>query len=1113
MPHRSTRIASWAAVLAALLVAVPAGAGTTRIVRPLDRPAKESLERFTARPFPHLLRKGAVRPPAGGAAQSGNARWEDAIAAPTICRSQPRLFSEHGRDPDEALRRLRALREEAPPETVRILALRVDFAKDSALDESTGDGKFDLRSNEDAKIAVDPPPHNKLYFERHLEALRRYYGVQTNGGLVLEYDVYPAESDSAYHLPDTQRYGPWIFSVSSDSILTRAERFVRESVMLADSLDAAIEWTRYNSFLVFHAGADFQGDVRQDTPYDIPSFNLFLGDSLEVIVGGEDSVRVNLVMVVPETVSQDEFLGALNGVMAHEFGHQLGFFDLYDVFTGLPVVGSFSLMDSGEGMFALLADPTDTTQIVAVRGALPASVDPFHRVVFPFFKTRLHEGVDGEIHALRGVLESGELLYLPIHLAEYFLAEARPIDYNGDEQVILRADPETGVILGPEPADAGAEDPLARLEYDYLLPGGGVIVWHIDELAATTGLNSPYGSVNIFSDRLGVDVEEADGIQDIGTASSEFFGGPFDPFHLGGFTRFDPTTVPNTQTNDRTETGIGIEVLDSVAVTMRISVGRPRQAEGFPLAFIGTAVPEALNQADLDGDGYDEILMAAGAGLFGLRWDGSGFADGGERVLISSFPAALEEGPRVAFDWNGAPAGTPVILARAGGQAWWIDGATASLIGKWPDDPRRAWVSAGPIPTGEVLVAGTRLGKLVGLRPRGGTADRLWEISSPGAEDSLTALAAGRIDPDGPALIAAGTADGSVVLASAGDLAETPGFVRGWPQRIGQGPVVDLLALSAPLRFGEAPRTLVLASTLDGRVDLREISGGSAPGWPKTVADTLAGAPALGDLDGDGILEVCAVTRAGDVHLWDLSGASEPGWPRSLWEPDRFRRPEGKSGPRIWDLGVDGDLELVVMRGDGILMALGFDGEAEAGWPFATGANAASGPIRLVSPSGKSLWYATNALNDSLIALSGIPPARFADPIDEAVLGTYPGPGVDRSRSGIYPGALAPIPRGADEFLSEASVIFHPNPVKGDRLRIRYVLGGTASMRCTAYDLSGRRVAATEWTGQAGAGGDLHEWDLADLAPGVYVMRLDVNGEGEAAGESRSLTRTVAVVR
>ena len=578
-------LAFFAAVLLGILSNPAITEARQLTVRPRSASEARFAEPWTPRDFPHLLSRGTFARLPDPGATGGNARWCETTKRPSIARQMPRMLSDLGSDPTGAMRAMRSLHAEASPETVRILAIRVDFLNDTAADESTGDGRFDLRAADSAKVAVDPPPHNRAYFSAQLEALRRYYDVQTHGGLVLEYDVYPQEADSSYHLSDTATYGPWIFSVSSDSILSRADRLVRNSLQLADSLDASIDWKRYQSFLIFHAGADFQGDIRRDTNYDIPSFNLGLGDSMDVVVGGADSVKINLVMVVPETVSQDGFTAALNGVMAHEFGHQLGFFDLYNVFSGSPVVGLFSLMDSGESMYATVADPYDSTQVVAVRGVLPASIDPWHRLLFPFFKLTMHEPSDGDIVELPGVLQQNDLLYRPIHLAEYYLCETRPLSYQADSLWVLRADPETGVVLGPESADGDSSDALSRLNYDFLLPGGGMLIWHIDELAASSGLASDFGSVNIFNDRRGVDVEEADGIQDIGTASSEYTGGPYDPFFKGGFSEFGPGTVPNTSTNDGTETGLEFSVLDTVGVTMRVRIGAPRELPGFPLGF------------------------------------------------------------------------------------------------------------------------------------------------------------------------------------------------------------------------------------------------------------------------------------------------------------------------------------------------------------------------------------------------------------------------------------------------------------------------------------------------------------------------------------------------
>ena len=1101
-------------VLAALGAALVLIAGDGPAAR-LDRRVRESAARipstFQPREFPHLLTRGEMRPPAqGSTSKAGNARRSMATGLPSVTRGMPRWMQDRGTDPESALRSLRAEREEAVPETVRILAIRVDFANDGAGDESTGDGRFDLRSNEDAKIPVDAPPHNKNYFTSHLEAVRRYYDVQTSGGLVLEYDIYPQEVDSVYHLSDTRRYGPWIFSVSSDSILTRAERFVRESVEIADSLEPAIDWKKYQSFLVFHAGADFQGDVRQDTSYDIPSFNLSLGDSLEVIVGGEDSVRVNLVMVMPETVSQDDFLGALNGVVAHEFGHQLGFFDLYDVFTGLPVVGSFSLMDSGEGMFAVIPDPNDSTNVVAVRGALPASVDPFHRWIFPFFPVRAHQADDGETVNLPAVLEANDLLYTPIHLSEYYLAETRPIDYNGDGQVILRTDPETGVILGPEPAEDAPDDSQARLEYDYLLPGGGVLIWHIDELAAITGLSSPYGSINIFSDRLGVDVEEADGIQDIGTASSEFFGGPYDPYFLGGYTRFGPNTVPDTATNDGSETGIQMEVADSAGVSMRIRVGHPHLLPGFPIGFEGASAPEALNREDLDGDGVEEILVTAGRTILAMTSDGDGFANDGERILFAALPGVIDEGVAVTHEWLGETHPEPYVLARSAHRAYWFEGWSGALIGSWPEDTTVAKVTAGPLSANGVIFVGTGDG-VVALAPDGPTANILWTASVSAVPDTVVSLAAGWTDPAGSFYLAAGTKAGRVAFGSLAVPDDTQAPER-WPSftnDAGAGPIRELLIFDAPLRLGEpiggTPR--LLAASEGRRIDLYERDGKETEGWPQTLPDSLAGAPALGDLDGDGILEIAATTRAGDLCLWDLAGFREPGWPRSLWHPDQRRRPICSTGPRIWDIGADGRLELIQLRGDGMVVAIDIGGVAPKGWPYATGAPGRAGPLRLYGPDSSERWYLAEALSDTVTAIYGIPWPGVQ--VDDAAVGAFPSARAGRARTGVYPDALVPQPLATDAFFDPASVILHPNPVRNDLLRIRYFLSEDATIEIRAYDLAGRPVAKEEWEGHAGAAGETHAWSVEDWAPGAYLLRMTARG----AGRARTIERMVAVAR
>ena len=81
---------------------------------------------------------------------------------------------------------------------------------------------------------------------------------------------------------------------------------------------------------------------------------------------------------MPETITQDGFFGAINGVLAHECGHLMfGFVDLYDVETGLPRVGLWSLMDSGNLAGSIVVLP-DQTELFAT-GMLPPSIDPWQR--------------------------------------------------------------------------------------------------------------------------------------------------------------------------------------------------------------------------------------------------------------------------------------------------------------------------------------------------------------------------------------------------------------------------------------------------------------------------------------------------------------------------------------------------------------------------------------------------------------------------------------------------------------------------------------------------------------------------------------------------------------
>ncbi|HEB84525.1 MAG TPA: hypothetical protein ENI92_05935, partial [Bacteroidetes bacterium] len=102
------------------------------------------------------------------------------------------------------------LRHPGLPDTLRLVAIRVEFAPDS-LTTTTGDGSFlyalpDSIAPED--WLLDPPPHDSTYFADQLYGLRRYYEKFSRGKVTITGardsgptsggDIFPLGEETAY---------------------------------------------------------------------------------------------------------------------------------------------------------------------------------------------------------------------------------------------------------------------------------------------------------------------------------------------------------------------------------------------------------------------------------------------------------------------------------------------------------------------------------------------------------------------------------------------------------------------------------------------------------------------------------------------------------------------------------------------------------------------------------------------------------------------------------------------------------------------------------------------------------------------------------------------------
>jgi len=503
------------------------------------------------------------------------------------------------------------------PDTLRLLVLRLEFQSDED-DRTTGNGTFDLRDL-DSFLAeeghdIDAAPHDRAFTERHLRALHNYWWAMSGGRLSLEADIFPAGNTDAFQLPrEMAHYG---FETDLDGIVEAVEALAADAVSVAEAGPEAINWPRYDAFVLFHAGADWQGDAvgAGDTPADLPTAWVRLGEPIRA--GGRD---IHDVTIVPETVSQDGIIGAINGVFAHEFGHQLGLPDLYDTTGFDTAIGLFALMDTG-------GDNGGVLDGLYIWGILPSALSAWERDWFGW-TDRVEIGPGESVDlvastAIDGVHASpsgSDVAVVRVGEEQSFLVEYRSDDLDGDPSISLFW--EEGVIDGTGAIVGGQK--VRTYEYDALLPASGILIWHLDEAVAAAdpdgnGLSN-FEENTLQSDRLRrfLDLEEADGLQELGWVPGYLgIAGDFWLPDPDGTDLFGPRTSPATDSWSGAATGLELTISDHTSpLVRRLTVTSRSDLSGWAAPLTdprpGISVPWMI---DPDGDGEPVVVVLDGVG-------------------------------------------------------------------------------------------------------------------------------------------------------------------------------------------------------------------------------------------------------------------------------------------------------------------------------------------------------------------------------------------------------------------------------------------------------------------------------------------------------------------
>src|SRR5439155_8878695 len=204
-------------------------------------------------------------------------------------------------------------------------------------------------------------------------------------------------------------------------------------------------------------------------------------------------------------------------------------------------------------------------------------------------------------------------------------------------------------------------DSYQGAEFDFFLPGdgtgSGILAYHVDESKIASGLLP--NIVNGDRDRKGIDLVEADGIEDLDDPPSGFnSGSPDDVFRAGWRDRWTPDTTPSTEAYGHIRTGISVANMSDPERLMTFDVSFAGQKPGWPVVIGGRArnagVPPLA--VDLDGDQKPELIVPiqrlnnTGA-LYILKSDGTDFRDSDSnpapRNAFLTTPAGVSETPCV----------------------------------------------------------------------------------------------------------------------------------------------------------------------------------------------------------------------------------------------------------------------------------------------------------------------------------------------------------------------------------------------------------------------------------------------------------------------------------
>ncbi|HTY10723.1 MAG TPA: T9SS type A sorting domain-containing protein [Bacteroidota bacterium] len=977
------------------------------------------------------------------------------------------------------------------PDTLRILAIMVQFQQDSDT-LTTGNGRFDLTAA--PQRIIDAPPRDSSYFADHLLFAKNYFPKASNGRQNVSTTVLGTVLTLSKQM---KQYAP-LASGGSGADLPMGE-MIQEAWALADSANPAFPFEEYDLFVIFHAGAghdvDLQSSIGYDpTPYDLPSLyfslsglqNLFGASFAGVPLKNHPAFFITNSIVLPETENRvlpastgGNFLYQLsiNGLIVANIASYLGLPDLFDTQTGGTAIGRFGLMD-GQAIFSF-------------SGLFPPEPCAWEKIFLGWTSPITVPAGSSALRAPAGGLYQAaeDTIYkVPISAQEYFLVENRDRDaHKNGETLTIRWNGQQFTktyLQDDDDFNAFNVDSIYGTvvdvdELDWSLPGavgylGGILIWHIDETVIDANLAT--NTINANPTHRGVNLEEADGSQDIGQSyglldpgSGTEDGSPIDYWFKGNSSpvytnQFGEATHPNSLSNSGARSHVTLNNFsdNGPVMTFQSNVGDAGVSlqKIIKRKNINAGQNDAPFFADIDGSGSNELIYTSGDSVYVLKSDLTPYLNNLTGLYFPSggkFQPALSRSSSVISSIRGLAVSSDSLFAVVGSLHPSTDSIAAILESFSANSLISAPVSVSS--SNDVhFYAGDRSGQFYDFSALGGLVEHRVGFS-PVASLSI--------------------APGQAWTISLGDSlidesASSP--VRG----------KNVVALGSCKLNSASAGVSTVAVFDDNTFSVFDASTLTASG-PYHVGGNVTGSFAIADVNGDG-QEDLLIGADNGLYVYNWNGVLLDNFPLKVLDGGKV------SGSPIV-AGLAGSSSVGIIFGSSNGQIYGYDGSGKAlnGFPLQAGgivsSLASSGSMLAAASADSSVYvWRVNGVFDSTKVL-------------------WKGFLADEHHSNYAQTNASLVSRSAE--LLPASLAYNwPNPVYDKTTNIRYYLSKPAVVGIKIYNMAGELVDQFSGPGAGNVDNEI-QWNVSKVQSGVYFAQIRAN----ASGEQKSVVIKIAVVK